>query len=73
MNHPTAISFTPRQLQVIEEWATQQSVAQAADQLKITESTFLTHLKRMRGKLGVNRTVDVYLFVLREGLLPNTP
>lgn len=58
--------FTDRQLEIIFEWAENKSTALAAEKLNISEHTLHTHLKRMRRKLGVNRTFDVYLHLSRN-------
>lgn len=64
-----SVYFTPHQIQVIKKWATLKSSAKAAKALGIEEQTVLTHLRRMRLKLGVKRTVDVYIHMVEEELL----
>lgn len=68
-NDDKDISFTPHQIRVVDNWARLKSSASAAEALGIKEQTVLTHLRRMRLKLGVKRTVDVYIHMLEEGLL----
>lgn len=60
------VVFTDRQLEVIRAWASTKSSSEAANLLEITDYTFQTHLKRMRNKLGVHRTLDVYLYLQRN-------
>ena len=64
---PTVIQFTDRQLHVIECWANFGSVTEASRVLGISENTFQTHLKRLRTKVAVSRTVDVYRYMLYNG------
>lgn len=61
--------FTDRQKEVIRCWAREKSIPAAAKELAISEHTLNTHLKRMRRKLGVHRTFEVYLYLLRAGKL----
>jgi len=68
-NVDTKVNFTDRQVEVIKCWIAYQSAAQAAKELDIKEDTFQTHLKRMRRKLEVHRTVDVYVYMCQEGLV----
>lgn len=63
------IYFTPHQVRVIKKWAALRSPAKAAASLGIGEQTVLTHLRRMRLKLGVKRTVDVYIYMVEQHLL----
>jgi DNA-binding CsgD family transcriptional regulator len=61
--------FTPYQIRIIDNWAKLKTSASAAAALGIKEQTVLTHLRRMRLKLGVKRTVDVYIYMVQENLL----
>ena len=63
------VKFTDRQIEIIKCWIKYKSAAQAAEQLEIKEDTFHTHLKRLRRKLAVHRTVDVYVYMNQEGLV----
>lgn len=63
------IHFTPHQVRVIKKWASLKSSTKAAESLGIGEQTILTHLRRMRLKLGVKRTVDVYIYMVEKNLL----
>lgn len=58
--------FTKRQLEVIEAWSVCATIAEAAQHLKVSEHTVHTHLRRLRAKLQVHRTVDVYLYLLNN-------
>lgn len=65
----TSNNFTDRQIQTIRAWAKYHSVSDAAHELGISVHTLQTHLKRMRKKVGVSRTFDVYQYLLKQGLL----
>jgi DNA-binding NarL/FixJ family response regulator len=58
--------FTKRQIEVMEAWSACTSMAEIADHLEVSEHTVHTHLRRLRAKLKVHRTVDVYLYLLRH-------
>lgn len=62
-------SFSDRQVEIISEWETAKSASEAADNLGISEHTYKTHLKRMRAKLSVNRTFEVFRHLQERGLL----
>lgn len=64
---PTSVSFTEWQVKIMRYWGNTDTVQDAADQLKISLHTLQTHLKRMRRKVGVKRTFDVYLYLMRKG------
>lgn len=66
--HPQEIQFTDRELEVLKAWSELPSVAMASERLEISERTFSTHLRNMRRKLNVHRTVDVMLYVQERGL-----
>jgi len=59
--------FTKRQLEVLKAWSDTGLTDLAAKRLRISTRTFETHLKNMRQKLGVHRTVDVLLFAQEQG------
>lgn len=59
--------FTKRQLEVLKAWSDTGLTDLAAKRLRISTLTFETHLKNMRQKLGVHRTVDVLLFAQEQG------
>lgn len=63
------VEFTDRQIAVLKSWADCATIAEVAVTLGLSENTVQTQLKRMRKKLGVNRTFDVYKHVLKRGLL----
>lgn len=66
---PQIISFTDRQIEIINSWVEYKSVAMAAEKLDIKEETFHTHLKRMRKKVSVHRTLDVYLYMKEHNII----
>ena len=66
---PQIISFTDRQVEIIKSWVEYKSVAMAAEKMEIKEETFHTHLKRMRKKIAVHRTVDVYLYMKENNII----
>lgn len=61
--------FTAHQLLVLKTWAEQPSIKRVAAELNLSENTVQTHLRRMRRKLGVSRTFDVWQYASNEGLL----
>ncbi|MCB0598280.1 MAG: hypothetical protein H6557_15150 [Lewinellaceae bacterium] len=61
--------FTDHQLLILKTWAEQPSIGQVAAELNLAENTVQTHLRRMRSKLGVSRTFDVWQHVKEQGLL----
>ncbi|MEM6769612.1 MAG: LuxR C-terminal-related transcriptional regulator [Bacteroidota bacterium] len=62
----TPAQFTKRQLEVMEAWSVCSTIAEAATYLQVSEHTVHTHLRRLRAKLKVHRTIDVYLYLLRN-------
>ena len=66
---PGVAKFSARQVEVMIHWVHIPSASEAARALNIAEDTYRTHLKRMRGKLGVSRTFDVYRYMVAEGVL----
>lgn len=63
------IHFTDRQITVLQNWAQYATIAEVATNLQISENTVQTQLKRMRKKLGVTRTFDVYKYAQERGWL----
>lgn len=59
--------FTERELLVLATWVSLNSTKAAADQLDITERTLETHLKNIRKKANMNRTMDVVLLAKAKG------
>jgi DNA-binding CsgD family transcriptional regulator len=57
------LKFTERQQNIIQAWARYPTIAEAAEALSISEHTFQTHLRRMRRKIAVNRTFDLYRYM----------
>lgn len=68
-NKETPVKFTEWQKAIVRAWAQYPSIAQAAEQLNITENTFQTHLRRMRRKINATRTFDVYHYMKENHLL----
>lgn len=56
------IRFTKRQLTILKLWAKCNTIAEVAMNLQISVNTVQTQLKRMRKKLGVTRTFDLYKY-----------
>lgn len=65
------VVFTDRQIEIMEAWSANDSLNLISEKLGITENTVQTHLKRLRARLNVHRTVDVYLYMLRNNHLNN--
>lgn len=61
--------FTVHQLLILKTWADQPSIREVAVELNLSENTVQTHLRRMRKKVGVSRTFDVWQYVKERGLL----
>lgn len=59
--------FSPRELSVLKTLVSFNSIRAAAEQLAITERTFETHLKNIRKKVDMNRTMDVVLLAMSKG------
>lgn len=59
--------FSDRELEVLRIWSSTDSTKLATGTLGISERTIETHLKNMRKKLGVRRTMDVVLFAKERG------
>lgn len=66
------IPFTDRQLEILQLWSEQPKIKNIGEVLGISESTVQTQLKRMRNKLNVSRTFDVYKYALDHDLLDHT-
>jgi DNA-binding CsgD family transcriptional regulator len=50
-------SLTPREREVLQTWGKFLSVQSVARELRMSEHTVNTHLKRTRKKLGVKKTL----------------
>lgn len=61
--------FTDKQLEIIRCWSELPNEAAIAEALGLSEHTVHTHLRRMRAKLGVSRTFEVYKHLIEKGLL----
>lgn len=69
LHQKTAVEFTGHQLSILRLWAEQDSIAAIARALELSEHTVQTHLKRMRRKLKVNRTFEVYKYAMDKKLI----
>ncbi len=61
------IRFTDRQLEVLRVWSETDSPRLAAQKLDIELRTLETHLKNVRKRLGVRRTLDAVLYARENG------
>lgn len=66
---PKSKDFTPNQINILRLWAQKPGIAQVASELGLSLNTVQTQLSRMRKKLGVNRTFEVYMHALENGYL----
>ncbi len=60
--------FTEKQIEVIRRWSELPNEAAVAVALGLSEHTVHTHLRRMRAKLGVRRTFEVYKHLVDSGV-----
>jgi len=65
--------ISERELQVLHHLAADHTLAQIADALVITTHTVKTHIRNIKGKLGVRGRKDVVLTAASLGLLNRTP
>lgn len=63
------VHFTEHQLLILQLWSEHARIKQVAEEMDLSEHTIQTHLKRMRRKLGVNRTFDVYKYVKEREMI----
>lgn len=63
------IRFTDRQRNIMKAWAEHSTIATASRELNISEHTFQTHLRRMRKKIEVPRTFEVYEYMKNNQIL----
>ena len=63
---PCDIYFSKRQLEVIAAWGECPNPMELARRLGMSVHTVQTHLKRMRRKLGVKRTVEVWMWWMQS-------
>mgnify|MGYP002867593923 CR=1 FL=1 len=61
------LHFTERELQVLRVWALTNTARDAAGRLDLAQRTIEAHLKNMRRKLGVKRSMDVMLYARDRG------
>jgi DNA-binding NarL/FixJ family response regulator len=60
---PAPIRLSKRQIQVIRAWANNPDPEVVANELQISVHTVQTHLRRMRRKCGVTKTVMVWMML----------
>lgn len=63
------IHFTEHQILIIQMWAQYPKIKHIAEELELSEHTVQTHLKRLRRKLGVSRTFEVYRYLKEQELI----
>ena len=63
------VTFTAHQLLILELWAENTNLEQVATQMGLSLHTVHTHLKRMRKKLGVGRTFELWKYAQQQGWL----
>ncbi len=61
------LHFTNRELEVLRTWASADTAHDAACRLELAPRTVEAHLKNMRRKLGVKRSMDVVLYARERG------
>src|SRR5439155_25829499 len=62
-------ALTPRELEVLEEFAKGQSTAKVADGLGISPLTVQSHVKSILVKLGVHSKIEAVTMAFRLGLV----
>lgn len=62
-----AVCFSNRELEVLKRWRETDNIDLAASSLSISARTLETHLRNMRKKIGVRRTVDVMIYAKERG------
>jgi two-component system invasion response regulator UvrY len=67
--HSPAETLSEREFSVFIQLAQGKSVAQIADDLKVSSSTVGTHLYRVKQKLGANNQSELTLIALQWGLI----
>jgi len=68
MSEPV-VQFTDRQLEVLRVWASTDSVKSASELLQLQPRTLETHLKNIRKRLEVRRTMDAVMYAKEHGLI----
>ncbi|HMQ89664.1 MAG TPA: helix-turn-helix transcriptional regulator [Flavilitoribacter sp.] len=59
-------NFTDHQIEILRLWAEKPVIAQVAAELNVSTNTVQTQLSRMRKKLGVRRTFELYRYALEN-------
>lgn len=57
------VKFTKNQMSIISLWGDGNHPQEIAQKMGISVNTILVQLQRMRNKLRVHRTLEVYLYV----------
>lgn len=65
----TAVSLTPRELEVLEWMATPNTYKQIANQLSVSEETVRSHAKNILGKMKQPNRAQAVLAAMRFGLI----
>lgn len=60
------VKFSQRQLEIMTLWAECDNAIKIAEKLSLSVHTIRTQQKRMRKKLGVSRTFEVYKFINKK-------
>ncbi len=63
------IKFTERELVILGRWAEGHRIDQIAAECSISKHTVRMHLRKMRLKLNVSRTFDVYRYARDNNLI----
>ena len=69
----SAISLTPRELEVLEWMATPNTYKQIAKQLSVSEETIRSHAKNILEKMGQPNRSQAVLAAIKAGILHLTP
>ena len=69
----SAISLTPRELEVLEWMATPNTYKQIAKQLSVSEETIRSHAKNILEKMGQPNRSQAVLAAIKAGILRLTP
>lgn len=63
------ITFTQQQIKIMQLWGELPNETAIASSLGLSKHTIHTHLRRMRKKLDVQRTFDIWKHLKNKGLL----
>lgn len=68
-DQPPYRDLSSRELQVLQRWASGQSVNQIAENLSLSAKTVSTHKMRLMLKLSIDNNADLIRYALRHGLI----